>query len=341
MTHIVSNLFIQLGTKICEQLEERIEEYIDSAKDYLPLAKNTRVGRSFFVPELIDDYVDFIVASKHSNYNIRLLVDMANGSASVIAPRVFAKTACKIDYISGNPNGININLKCGSTHLDILKQGMATNKYDLGIAFDGDADRLLLVDKHGNEIDGDYILYVLAKSLKAKGQLAKDTVVITVMSNMGLIAALEKEGINAKVVNVGDKYIQAEILEHGFSLGGEQSGHIIIGNILNTGDGLLSALQLLDVLAEYGSVENALEGFEKFPQKLVNVTVDNKDAVIEFEGLKEMIEKHEQLLNGEGRILVRKSGTEPFVRVMVEAKDPILCEQTCNALVKYIISLGF
>ena len=161
------------------------------------------------------------------------------------------------------------------------------------------------------------------------------------MSNLGLIRALEKEEIACKIVDVGDKYIQAEILEHGYSLGGEQSGHIIIGHILNTGDGVLSALQILNILAEHESVEEAFSGFKKFPQKLTNVTVDNKDAVIEHEGLKDLIEKQTKLLNGNGRILVRKSGTEPYVRVMVEAQDLELCEKTCDLLVKYIMSLGF
>ncbi|HKM02440.1 MAG TPA: phosphoglucosamine mutase [Bacilli bacterium] len=334
-------VFSRDGTKISEEIEDKIEEYIDSVKDHLPLAKNNKVGRSFYVPELVEEYINFIVATKEHDCQLRLLVDSANGSASNIAPRVFAHTNFNIDYIGDEPNGININLKCGSTHLDLLKQGMATGSYDLGIAFDGDADRVLLVDKDGREINGDFILYLLAKSLKAQGKLAKDTVVITVMSNLGLIRALEKEEIACKIVDVGDKYIQAEILEHGYSLGGEQSGHIIIGHILNTGDGVLSALQILNILAEHESVEEAFSGFKKFPQKLTNVTVDNKDAVIEHEGLKDLIEKQTKLLNGNGRILVRKSGTEPYVRVMVEAQDLELCEKTCDLLVKYIMSLGF
>ncbi len=334
-------VFSSIGTKISEELELKIEEYIDRDKDDLPLAKNNRVGRSYHVPDMIDDYINFLLETKHSDCNLSLLVDAANGSASVVAPRVMSKFNCNIDFIGNEPNGVNINLKCGSTHLEALKQGMFTNKYDIGVAFDGDADRVLFVNRDGEEIDGDFILYLLAKSMKAKGTLYKNTVVITVMSNMGLIKALEQEGIDCKIVSVGDKYIQAEILEHGYSLGGEQSGHIIIGDLLNTGDGILSAIQVMNVLAEYESVELAFAGFNKYPQKLVNVTVENKDAVIEFDGLKEMLEKHTKVLDGKGRILVRKSGTEPYVRVMVEAEDAKVCETTCDTIVKYILSLGF
>lgn len=334
-------VFSNIGTKISEELEGRIEKYIDSEKDDLPLAKNNKIGRYFHVPELIDEYVAFILSTKKKTCSMRLLIDTAHGSASVIAPRVFEALKCSVDYIGNHPDGVNINLKCGSTHLEALMEGMKTGKYDLGIAFDGDADRVLLVNQKGEEIDGDYILYLLAKSLKARGKLFANTVVITVMSNLGLIKALEKEGIECKIVAVGDKYIQAEILQHGYSLGGEQSGHIIIGDILNTGDGILSAIQILNVLSEIKSVEVAFAGFHKYPQKLVNVTVENKDAVIEYAGVKELVEKQTKLLHGQGRILVRKSGTEPYVRVMVEAETQALCEATCLTIVKYIQSLGF
>lgn len=329
------------GTKISEELELKIEDYIESAKDYLPLAKNNKIGRKFHQFDYIDEYVSFLLSTKTFDKKMKLLVDCANGSASVIAPLVFSKLPCEVDFIGDEPDGININLKCGSTHLDTLRQGMLSGKYDLGIAFDGDADRILLINKEGHEIDGDFILYVLAKHLKSIGQLHKNTVVITVMSNLGLIKALEHENIDVKIVNVGDKYIQQEILAHGYSLGGEQSGHIIIGNILNTGDGILSAVQILNVIAEFGSVEQAFCGFKKFPQKLVNVTVENKDAVVELPALKKLVEKHTKELNGSGRVLVRKSGTEPYVRVMVEAETDELCTYHCDAIVQFINSLGF
>ncbi len=334
-------VFSSEGTKISEQLELKIEEYIESIKDYLPLAKNNKIGRQFFVPEYIDEYVEFILSSNEQHHDFKLLVDAANGSASIIAPKVFSKIKCSVDFIGSNPDGININLKCGSTHLETLKAGMKSGKYDLGIAFDGDADRILLVDKNGEEIDGDFILYMLAKALKSKGRLKGNAVVVTIMSNMGLSKALTHEGIDVVTVGVGDKYIQAEILEKGYSLGGEQSGHIIVGDILNTGDGILSAIQILNVIAEFGSVEKTFDGFRKYPQKLVNVVVENKDAVVDFPGLKKTVKNHTDLLDGQGRILVRKSGTEPFVRVMVEAETQELCDQHCDALVKYIQSLGF
>lgn len=334
-------VFSNAGTKISEELELKIEEYIDSDKDNLPLAKNNRIGRAYFVPELVEEYVQFILSTKNEKCKMRLLVDTANGSASVVAPRVFKALNGTVDYIGNKPDGININLKCGSTHLQGLMDGMKTGKYDLGIAFDGDADRVLLVNQKGEELDGDFILYLLAKSLKAKGKLNKNTVVITVMSNLGLIKALEQEGIECKVVSVGDKYIQAEILSHGYSLGGEQSGHIIIGDLLNTGDGILSAIQIMNVISEFQSIEKAFTGFKKFPQKLVNVTVENKDAVVEFQGVKDMVAKYTESLHGLGRVLVRKSGTEPYVRVMVEAETQELCDQTCAVLVDYIKSLAF
>ena len=334
-------VFSNQGTKISEELELKIEDYIDSDKDHLPLAKNNRIGRAYFVPELVEEYVQFILSTSNHKRQLRLLVDTANGSASVVAPRVFKALNCVVDYIGNKPDGININLKCGSTHLEGLIEGMKTGKYDIGIAFDGDADRVLLVNQKGEEIDGDFILYLLAKSLKAKGKLTKNTVVITVMSNLGLIKALEKEGITCKVVNVGDKYIQAEILNQGYSLGGEQSGHIIIGDLLNTGDGILSAIQIMNVISEFPSVDKAFVGFSKFPQKLVNVTVENKDAVVEFPGVKDMVAKYTESLHGLGRVLVRKSGTEPYVRVMVEAETQALCDDTCKVLVDYIKSLAF
>lgn len=334
-------VFSSLGTKISEQLENDIEAYIDADKDYLPLAKNTTIGRFISSKHLITEYVDFILSTQRHEKSYKLLVDTANGSASVIAPLVFQKLNHEVEYIGNTPNGININLKCGSTNLTSLKEGMLTGKYDLGIAFDGDADRILLVDMMGKEIDGDFILYLLAKCMKTHNQLKKDTVVITVMSNLGLIKAFEADGIKTDIVSVGDKYIQKSILDNDFSLGGEQSGHIILGDVLNTGDGILTAVQILNVLSLFDSLDDAFKGFRKYPQKLVNVVVENKDAVVDYPGLIEKVNKHANELGERGRVLVRKSGTEPFVRVMVEAETQDLCDYHTDELVKYIESLGF
>lgn len=334
-------VFSAKGTKISEALESEIEAYIDADKDYLPFAKNNAIGRSIHAPELLKEYIDFILSTRREEKQYRLLVDTANGSASVVAPLVFKELQHEVDYIGNKPDGFNINLNCGSTNLTKLKKGMLSGTYDLGIAFDGDADRILLVDKKGEEIDGDFIIYLLAKCLKKHQRLSCDTVVVTVMSNLGLLKALEKEGIKAEIVPVGDKYIQKSILDNGYSLGGEQSGHIILGDILNTGDGILTAVQLLNVLNDFSSIEEAFAAFNKYPQKLVNVVVENKDAVVEFPGLIEEIKRHSEELGDLGRILVRKSGTEPFVRVMVEAETQELCDYHANHLVTYIQSLGF
>ena len=237
------------------------------------------------------------------------------------------------------PNGININASCGSTYLETLSSKIKERKdeFDLGVAFDGDGDRVLLVDKDGNKLDGDHIIFIAARCMQKLGKLNKNTVVLTVMSNLGLLNALKKEGIKYEIVDVGDKYVQAKINEEGYSLGGEQSGHIIFGNLLNSGDGLLTILYLLTLLEEAKlTIEEALNGFAKLPQVLINVNVSNKNKVMKDEGLLKLAKKITTELGTNGRLLLRASGTEPKIRIMVEAETVLKCEHYCDLVKQYI-----
>ena len=271
-----------------------------------------------------------------------MLADCANGSASIVAPKLFSRLGLNVTYIHAEPNGININDRCGSTHMEDLQEQMKTGQYDIGLAFDGDADRLLLVDHHGRIVDGDAIMYVSALNMRDRGKLNQNKVVATVMSNLGLKIALKNAGISIEEVQVGDKYVQAALKEKNLSLGGEQSGHIIYLQDLNTGDGLLTAIKILKTLYyTKQSLEELISGYQVYPQKLINVKVVNKEAVIGHPGLKDLVKGQEKILDGNGRILVRPSGTENLVRVMVEANNLNTCETICTTIVRYIEKLDF
>ena len=334
-------IFNSQGEKLEENTEELIEKYIDSEKDYLPIMSNEKIGQYVDSDYLIDEYVSFLISRASPLVaKLKVLVDCSNGSASRIAPRLLDELGCTVTIVNSSPNGININDRCGSTHIENLSKIVKEGNYDIAFAFDGDADRCLAMDKNGNVVNGDAIMFVCALSMRKSRELNDDTVVITVMSNIGLKKAFEAEGINIHEVRVGDKYVQADMKQYNLSLGGEQSGHIIFLDDLNTGDGMLTMIKVMNVLVkEKKSIEELVSPLVIYPQCLKNVTVNNKDAILNHEGFKARIAELEKSLNGYGRILVRASGTEPLIRVMCEAKSLEQCESICQNLVDFINEL--
>lgn len=334
-------IFSSEGEKLSNDIELLIEDYIDRIQDDLPVDSN-RIGRWFHGKDLLNDYQRFLMSKITEDLSsLRILVDGANGSASKVVPDLFSKIGLNAEYIHIVPNGRNINEQCGSTHLTSLMETIQRKEYDIGLAFDGDADRLMVVSPDGSLVDGDAIIYLCACYLKDKGLLKDNKVVITVMSNLGLKKALDAKGINYEITTVGDKYVQAKMKELHLSLGGEQSGHIIFLDDLNTGDGILTAIKVMCIMKNTGkSLKELLEGLTIYPQKLRNVVVRNKEYVLQHAGLKKLVEDLEKnVLKGNGRILLRASGTESLVRVMCEAETNEICEKICNELVSYIEDL--
>ena len=337
-------IFSPNGEKCPNEIELEIEKYIDSEDDYLPMPCNANMGRLIIAQSEVEKYLDYIASKAKGDYSkIRAVIDCANGSSSVTAKRLFVdRLGLNADIIFDKFDGTNINNNCGSTHLDNLKMKVKNGGYDIGIAFDGDADRCLLVDEDGNEIDGDMIMYINSMYMKKIGKLADNKIVITVMSNLGLKKVLETKGLSYEEVSVGDKYVQARLKEKSLSLGGEQSGHVIFNEDLNTGDGELTAIHTLNVMcAENASLKQLNADFVKYPQVLKNVGVSNKDAIMENKDLKDLIASLEADLNGDGRILVRPSGTEQLVRVMVEAREISICEKIADQLVSFVNGLSY
>lgn len=337
-------IFSPNGEKCPADIEAEIEKYIDSDNDYLPLPKNAGLGRLIIAQSEVEKYLDYIASKAKGDYSkIRALIDCANGSASVTAKRVFIdRLGLNADIIFDKFDGTNINNNCGSTHLENLKMKVKKGGYDIGIAFDGDADRCLFIDEDGNDVDGDMTMYVNAMFLKKAGKLTDNKIVLTVMSNLGLKKVLEQKGLSYEEVSVGDKYVQAKLKEKHLSLGGEQSGHVIFNEDLNTGDGMLTAIHTLNVMcAENASLKQLNADFVKYPQVLQNVGVSNKEAIMENQDLKNRIKALEDGLNGDGRILVRPSGTEQLVRVMVEAKSIEICKSIAGELVSFINGLSY
>lgn len=337
-------IFSPNGEKCPADIEAEIEKYIESDSDYLPLPKNAGLGRLVIAQSEVEKYLDYVSSKAKGDYSkIRALIDCANGSASVTAKRVFIdRLGLNADIIFDEFDGTNINNNCGSTHLDNLKMKVKNGGYDIGIAFDGDADRCLFVDEDGNDVDGDMTMYINAMYLKKAGKLKDNKIVLTVMSNLGLKKVLEQKGLSYEEVSVGDKYVQTKLKEKHLSLGGEQSGHVIFNEDLNTGDGMLTAIHTLNVMcAENVSLKQLNADFVKYPQVLQNVGVSNKEAIMENKDLKKRIKALEDGLNGDGRILVRPSGTEQLVRVMVEAKSIEICKSIASELVSFINGLSY
>ena len=331
-------VFNSQGEKLEAEIEDKIEEYIDSPTDHLPLLENENIGRHMPCDELIDEYIDFLVSKADPSVkNLKVFIDCSNGSASNIAPKVLEKLGVSFEVVANKPDGLNINDRCGSTHIEHDSSKVKEGKFDAGFAFDGDADRCLALTKDGEIVDGDQLIYLNALNLRKNGKLSGNTVVITVMSNLGLKKALDAEGLDFHETTVGDKYVQMDMKENHLSIGGEQSGHIIFLDDLNTGDGILTMIHTLNVLAtEKKELKELIAKLKIFPQSLKNVMVTNKEAVLSNAGFKARIKELENELNGNGRILVRASGTEPKIRVMCEAPTQEECDRITSVLSAYV-----
>jgi len=322
------------GEKMEESVLEGIEEYIDSGEE-LPYAKRENIGCTVDYSAGRNRYIGFLISLATRSYKGRRIgLDCANGSTWQMAKSIFDALGADTYVIANNPDGLNINVDCGSTHIGNLQKFVVENHLDVGFAFDGDADRCLAVDEKGNVVTGDHILYICAKYMKDKGVFGDSKVVTTVMSNMGLYKALDEIGIGYEKTAVGDKYVAENMRQNGHLIGGEQSGHIIFGRLANTGDGLLTAIKLMEAITETKQPLSILASpVTIYPQLLKNVVVTDKDETMECPVVKAAVEKAERELDGRGRVLLRKSGTEPVLRVMAEAVSDELCEKYVDLVI--------
>lgn len=334
-------IFNKDGYKLPDEIEEKIEDLLNS--NQFELVDGENLGIVTYNESAVDDYIDFIKSTlEDSNIdfkNLKVALDCANGSASVTAKKLFKDLSINCTIINDNPNGININKKCGSTHIEAISEFVKENKFDIGFAFDGDADRCLAVDENGNLLDGDKIVAIMAKNLKDKNLLAKNTIVVTVMSNIGLFKMAEKNNINVEITKVGDRYLLEKMNKFRYCIGGETSGHIILSDFSTTGDGQLVAVQFLKIMKESGLKASELGNImDVYPQILINVKVNNNDKykILDDEFISKEIKNSEDELADNGRILLRPSGTEPLVRVMVEGKNKHQIENIANRIAKII-----
>ena len=318
-----------LGHKLEAEVEQMIEDYIDSPEDTIPFATRDKIGRTTDYTVGRNRYIGYLMSlATRSFKDMRVGLDCANGSAYEIAKGVFDALGAKTYVINNHPDGTNINTNCGSTHIEVLQEYVKEKGLDVGFAFDGDADRCLAVDNEGNVVDGDLILYVCGCYLKERGELNNNTIVTTVMSNLGLYKALDKKGISYEKTAVGDKYVYENMMKNDHVIGGEQSGHIIFSKYAATGDGVLTALMIMEViLNKKKPLSELLKEVTIFPQLLENVRVTDKNAAMNDEEVLAEAKKVEEELGDDGRILLRQSGTEPLVRVMVEAETDELCQK--------------
>ena len=309
------------GFKLSDELEYEIEQILDAPEDNLPRPSDDGLGTSEDYKEGALKYTSFLEQTISNELTgIKVVVDAANGATSDFVSNLFADVDVDFIPINDNPDGLNTNLNCGSTHPEGLQKAVVENQADLGIAFDGDGDRCIAVDAEGNIVDGDKIMYICGKNMDENGRLKKDTVVTTVMSNLGMYKALEAHGMKSVKTKVGDRYVVEEMLKNGYNLGGEQSGHIIFLDHNTTGDGMLTALQLLQVIKTTDkSLAELAADVTTYPQELVNIKVADKQAAMKNEKLLAVIKEVEDKMNGDGRVLVRPSGTEPLLRIMAEA----------------------
>ncbi len=330
-------LFNHDGCKMNPEVEDAIEQYIDELIE-VPLAKDDAIGNVIEWNEGLEIYESWLKEIVNIDLTgMKIAVDLANGSATATAVETLSALGATVEAIHNSPNGININTNCGSTHPESLQKMMREGSYDVGFAFDGDADRLIAVDEDGNLFNGDYTLYVCGRYMKKKNTLNKNTVVTTVMANLGLYHALRDNVIDFEQTAVGDKYVFECMENNDYRIGGEQSGHIIFLEHAVTGDGLLTALKLLQIMVdEKKSLKELGKDLFIYPQLLVNVKVQDKNKTMESEELKEQIDQVSAELGDEGRILVRPSGTEPLVRVMVEAKTDELCHDYVYRIIDFI-----
>lgn len=329
------------GFKMDEAVLERVEAYIDDEFE-IPLATGNEIGCTVDYMQGRNRYIAHLIASANfSLQGVKVGLDCANGAASSVAKPVFDALGADVRVINNAPDGFNINVDCGSTHIERLQRLVVEQGLDVGFAYDGDADRCLAVDDRGRVVDGDLIIYVCGKYLNKHGRLAGGTVVPTVMSNFGFLKALEIAQLNYETTAVGDKNVFACMRENGYSLGGEQSGHIIFGDIEKTGDGIMTSLRVMEVIrAERETLAELVRPVRLFPQKLVNVTVGDKDAAMGDGSVTAAVAAAEERLAGNGRILVRASGTEPLVRVMVEAETEDLAAELAESVADVIRALA-
>lgn len=327
-------IFSKDGLKMSADVENLIEDYIDG-KCELAYKTDAEIGKVISYQKGLDDYLAWVCEEfPYDLSGLKLAVDCANGSSCVSAEKVLTKLGATCDIINNQPDGLNINTKCGSTHPEGLQELVKNGSYDLGLAFDGDADRMMLVDPNGELVTGDHMLYVIGKHYRDKGILNNNTVVTTVMANLGLFKALEKENIHIESTQVGDKYVFEKMVQDDDIVGGEQSGHIIFKRHEKTGDGLVTALVMLGIMKETNKgILELCEGLKIYPQLLINVKVSDKEKALEDEDILVAIAEVNQTLDGNGRLLVRPSGTEPLVRVMAEAETDEICAREVGKIV--------
>ncbi len=331
------------GEKMDEQTILKIEEYLDGNIDELPLAKRENIGRTVDYALGRNRYIGYLISLATRSYkNVRVGLDCANGSAWMLAKNVFDTLGAKTYVIACNPDGTNINKNCGSTHIKQLQKLVRDEHLDIGFAFDGDADRCIAVDENGNVVDGDLILYIYSVYLKGRDKLVNNTVVTTVMSNFGLYKALDEAGINYEKTKVGDKYVYENMVKGGHRIGGEQSGHIIFSKYATTGDGILTAIKVMEVMQESKQpLSKLVAPVTIYPQVLKNVRVKSKPETLSDADVQAAIDAVADELADTGRILVRESGTEPVIRVMVEAKDENLCNELTDRVISVIEKKGY
>ena len=333
-------IFKSDGYKLPDNIEEKIESIILDESDPIPLKTGAGVGKISESQNTVNDYIDYLSKTVDTDFSgMNIALDCANGSASVSAEKLFTSLGAKCDILSASPDGLNINDGCGSTHMEQLSQYVKENGLMAGFAFDGDADRMLAVDENGNIVDGDKIIAICANQMKKENRLSKGTAVVTVMTNMGFYKFCDKNGISYEATKVGDRYVLECMLERGYSIGGEQSGHVIFLDHATTGDGQLTALQLLSVMKKTGKKLSELaECMTVYPQTMINIRVSNMGKVryADDEEIKLAIAQAERELKNTGRVLVRVSGTEPLVRVMLEGENQKQIELLANEIAEVI-----
>ncbi|MBS6194718.1 MAG: phosphoglucosamine mutase [Clostridiales bacterium] len=330
------------GQKMDAEVEAQIEKYIDDEEPKLPYAVKEDIGRTIDFSAGRNRYIGYLISIPTRSFkNYRVGLDCSNGSASSIAKSVFDALGAKTYVINNEPDGTNINTNCGSTHIEVLQKFVKEKHLDVGFAYDGDADRCIAVDHLGNVIDGDLIMYVCGKYMMEQGRLENNTIVTTIMSNLGLYKACDRAGIKYEKTAVGDKYVCENMMANGHSLGGEQSGHIIFSKHATTGDGLLTSLMVMEVIIEKKLPLNTLASeVSIYPQLLKNVRVFNKAAARNNKAVQEAVAEVEKKLGSDGRILVRESGTEPVIRVMVEAKKDSICKEMVDGVIEVMEKEG-
>ena len=330
------------GEKMDEETILKIEDYIDGKTGEIPFAVREEIGCTIDYAAGRNRYIGYLISLATRSYKgMRVGLDCANGSAWMIAKSVFGALGAKTYVINAQPDGTNINTNCGSTHIEVLQKYVKENHLDVGFAYDGDADRCLAVDENGNVVDGDGILYIYGCYMKERGKLLNNTVVTTIMSNFGLYKAFDAAGIDYEKTDVGDKYVYENMMANGHRLGGEQSGHIIFSKYASTGDGILTSIKMMEVILERKTTLSKLAAPLKiYPQVLKNIRVKSKPEAQNDSDVQAMVSKAAEELGNNGRILVRESGTEPVIRVMVEAESVETCEKYVNAVLQVIKDKG-